>query len=327
MLEKNKYITKVGQDISFATELLIKGEVVAIPTETVYGLAANAQNEKAVLKIFETKKRPSFNPLIIHVSSIGDFEKYAYINNQAIYDLTQRFSPGPLTFLLPKKPSVIDIVTSGLSSVALRIPAHPLTQKLLQNIDFPLAAPSANIFGYVSPTNPQHVLDNLDGKIPYILDGGNCEIGVESTIISFLNNEPEILRFGGITIEDIEKVLGKIKSNINQSTFKPHAPGLLKNHYATSKPLYLGTEDEFFLNHNNKTTALISFSNVLPPCNAKVFALSKNRNLAEAATKLFDTMRNLDNQPDIEEIFAILFPNEGLGYAINDRLKRASINF
>ena len=324
-MNKEKYITKVGQDFALASELLKKGEVVAIPTETVYGLAANALNESAVLKIFESKKRPSFNPLIIHVSSIEDFHKYAYVNNQFIYDLADRFSPGPITFLLPKKQTVLDVVTSGLPSVAIRIPAQKLTLELLQNIDFPLAAPSANLFGYVSPTNSKHVLDNLGGKIPYILDGGNCSVGVESTIISFINNEPEILRYGGVTLEEIEKVIGKTKTYNNDLAFKPHAPGMLKNHYATVKPLYLGTKEEFFANYNSESTALISFTGNIET-RASVFLLSKNGILKEAAANLFSIMRDIDNLRNIERIFAIYLPNEGLGFAINDRLKRASSN-
>jgi L-threonylcarbamoyladenylate synthase len=179
--------TIIGTDIQLAARLLRDGEVVAIPTETVYGLAGNALNANAVLKIYEAKNRPHFNPLIIHVASPDHFKLYVSEIYDSVYRLAEKFCPGPLTFLLPKRDIVPDLVTAGSSKVAIRVPAHSTTLMLLRRLDFPLAAPSANPFGYVSPVTAQHVYDGLNNKIPYILDGGACNVGVESTIAGFEN--------------------------------------------------------------------------------------------------------------------------------------------
>ena len=177
--------TEMGQDIGYAAELLMKGRLVAIPTETVYGLAGNGLDEEAVLQIYEAKQRPRFNPLILHVADIGQISRYAAEVPELCRKLAAAFSPGPITFLLPKASIVPDLVTSGSNQVAIRIPAHPMTLELLRMVDLPLAAPSANPYGYVSPVTAQHVMDGLGGRIPYILDGGPCDVGLESTIVGF----------------------------------------------------------------------------------------------------------------------------------------------
>jgi L-threonylcarbamoyladenylate synthase len=226
-----------GTELNVAKEFLIKGELVAIPTETVYGLAGNALNEKAVLSIFEVKNRPAFDPLIIHTDSIDKVKEYVSVFPEKAQRLAEQFWPGPLTLLLPKKQIIPDLVTSGLDTVAVRIPKHPQLLELLAELSFPLAAPSANPFGYISPTNAEHVNQQLGDKIPYILDGGECEVGIESTIIGFEADDTVVYRLGGLAVEDIEKLVGPVML-MPHSTSDPKAPGMLKSHYAPRKPLY-----------------------------------------------------------------------------------------
>lgn len=317
--------TIIGTDIDLASDILIRGEVVAIPTETVYGLAANACNPDAVIKIFEAKNRPHFNPLIVHTKSWEAAMNYTQEVPEIAHRLAALFSPGPLTFLLPKRNNIPDLVTAGSNLVAIRIPNHPMALALLNQLDFPLAAPSANQFGYISPTSAAHVLQSLDGKINYILDGGSTTVGLESTIIGFDEQENVVLyRVGGIAIEDIEKVTGKkvIMAEVSTQN-KPQTAGQLKSHYAPNTPLYIGDVGQLFEEHQSKKIALISFSNNYPNLNiAHRFILSPSGNLNEAAQKLFAVLRQID-ELNVDLIFAENFPNEGLGIAINDRLNRA----
>lgn len=316
--------TEIGTDINHAAALLKKGELVAIPTETVYGLAGNALNESAVVKIFSAKNRPRFNPLIIHISSLQELNKYAEAIPAVATTLANHFLPGPLTLLLPKKAIVPDIVTAGSNKVAIRIPRHPVTRTLLHELDFPLAAPSANPFGYVSPTSAQHVYDGLHGKIPYILDGGECTIGVESTIVSFDDAENVVVhRVGGVAVEAIEEVTGKkVVFQINHQD-APDTPGQLKSHYATTTPLIAGDIRELLKKYPNEKVAVITFSKHYQAENIiQQYVLSANNDLEEAAKNLFKTLRLVD-KIDATIILAERFPNEGLGRAINDRLNRA----
>ena len=316
--------TEIGKDISAAKKFLESGEPVGIPTETVYGLAANALNEDAVLEIFSVKNRPHFDPLIVHVFSIAEIEKYVEEIPAKAKLLFEKFSPGPLTVLLKKKKVIPDLVTSGLDSVAIRIPNHTLTLELLKQLDFPLAAPSANPFGYISPTTAQHVFAQLQNKIPYILDGGATSIGVESTIIGFENNEPTVYRLGGLAVEEIENVIGKVRVELTESA-NPKTPGMLKSHYAPRKNLKiwaLGHSDIGTL--GNTTTGVIAFDKYVDGIEKQnQILLSAKGDLNEAAKNLFAAMRSLD-ESDVEKIFAVKFPDEGLGRAINDRLNRAS---
>ena len=315
------YKTIVNQDLEQATNLLYNGNVVAIPTETVYGLAANALNSDAVLEIFKVKERPFFDPLIVHVHSVTAAAQWVEEIPEAAHLLFEAFSPGPLTILLPKKNIISDLVTSGLPQVAIRIPNHPLALALLEKTNLPLAAPSANPFGYISPTSSQHVFDQLQGKIQMILDGGTCEVGVESTIVGFEEGKTIVYRLGGLEVEAIEKVVGKVVIKTNNSS-NPKSPGMLKSHYAPRKPLYLQPiEDDFFIEINKKI-GVISFSKSFPQANIQQI-LSLKGDLHEAAKNLFSAMRFLDEQ-DIDIIIAEPLPNKGLGRAINDRLKRAS---
>lgn len=310
----------IGKDIKKAKQLLEADELVAIPTETVYGLAGNALHSQAVLKIFKVKERPEFDPLIIHVPSLFAAERYVDHLPDVAVKLAQKFWPGPLTLLLKKKPIVPDIVTSGLDTVGLRCPDHALTRELLETLDFPLAAPSANPFGYVSPTTPQHVQDQLGEKIPYILDGGAARVGIESTIVGFEGKEPVVYRMGGLSVETLEAQLGKIKVQVH-STSNPKAPGQLKSHYAPTRPIILGNIEELLQKYPAHCSSILTFQKDYNSPNQII--LSKSGSLDEAAQNLFASLRHLDKM-DADVILAELVPEEGLGRAINDRLRRAA---
>lgn len=311
--------TIIGKDIHAAKALLDAGELVAIPTETVYGLAANALNEDAVLKIFKAKERPQFNPLIIHLPFWKDAVNYVRNIPQSAKLLAMHFSPGPITFLLPKKNNIPDLVTAGSDKVAIRIPAHPVTMQLLKQLNYPLAAPSANPFGYVSPTNAMHVYEGLSGKINYILDGGECVIGLESTIVDFDKEEVIIRRNGGISKEAMEEVLGKKVRLLTQATDHPVAPGQLKSHYATATPLYVGNINELKVQFAKAHFIHICFGD---QAGTQGFNLSEEGDIDEAAKNLFAYLRRADNlKADV--IITSLLPGEGIGRAINDRLLRA----
>lgn len=313
---------KTGQDIGLAARILAEGGLVGIPTETVYGLAANAFNPDAVVKIFEAKNRPFFDPLIVHTHSLEAAAGFVNDIPDRARKLFDAFAPGPITILLERnKEKIPDIVTSGLDTVAVRIPNHPLTLNLLQELDFPLAAPSANPFGYVSPTTAQHVQQHLGNEVDYILDGGPSLVGLESTIVGFEEGRTVIYRLGGLSVEDIEGVAGRVELAINASS-DPRAPGQLKSHYAPTKKLYIEGTEPVGLDYSK--AAYIGF-NIL---NGKVreenqLLLSTTGNINEAAQKLFAALRKTDNL-DAEVVIAARFPDTGLGLAINDRLKRAA---
>lgn len=309
-----------GKDINKAKQLLEEGQLVAIPTETVYGLAANALDEQAVTRIFQVKNRPRFDPLIVHVSSMDKAQLFAENIPEKAFALAEAFWPGPLTLLLGKKSIIPDLVTAGLPEVGIRCPDHPLTRELLAGLDFPLAAPSANPFGYVSPTKPEHVSDQLGDKIPYILDGGGCRVGLESTILGFYNGMPIVYRRGGLTIEKIESVIGRVEFNLVVSS-NPKTPGQLHSHYAPRKKLIVGNVKELMLQYALKNTAVLSFEkNFYAPLQV---ILSPSGNVEEAARNLFSALRTLD-QSAAEIILAEYVPDTGLGKAINDRLRRAA---
>lgn len=317
-------MAEIGKDISRAVKLLLEGNLVSIPTETVYGLAANALNEQAVLKIFEVKNRPHFDPLIIHLHQKIVVTKYAILEDKRLIALADAFWPGPLTLLLPKKDSIPDLVTSGLPQVAVRIPNHALTLELIKLINLPLAAPSANPFGYVSPTAPAHVEKQLGDKIPYILDGGICSIGLESTIVGIEDNKVCIFRHGGLSVEQIEKVCGPVELRVNNSS-NPKAPGQLKSHYAPKKPLVIGDIDTLIKNNASKKLAILSFGNKVytQDKNIVVFNLSERANVEEAALNLFKYLR-LADESEAELVICEKLPEYGLGRAVNDRLQRAA---
>lgn len=316
-------MAEIGKNTNYAADLLLKGQLVAIPTETVYGLAANALDEKAVLSIFEAKQRPFFDPLIIHVSSLEAAKVYAKFVDERLEKLATTFWPGPLTLLLPKKEIVPALVTSGLEQVAVRVPNHPLTLELLHKINFPLAAPSANPFGYVSPTEPMHVEKQLGDKIKYILDGGYASVGIESTIVGNEDGLLCVFRLGGLAIEEIEKVVGKVELRMNHSS-NPKAPGQLKNHYSPKKPLFIGDLQELTNKYEGKSISVICFGEeIITHSSVEIFNLSKSKNLNEAALNLFKFLR-LADESESELVVCEYLPEEGLGKAINDRLKRAA---
>ena len=309
----------IGTDIEKAVSLLSNDELVAIPTETVYGLAGNALSNMAVTKIFSVKNRPQFDPLIVHVPHLEKAKDYVLDIPEAAKKLADKFWPGPLTLLLKKKSIIPDLVTAGLDTVGIRCPDHSLTRQLLKELPFPLAAPSANPFGYVSPTKPKHVDEQLGHKIQYILDGGTCPVGIESTIVGFENDKPVVYRLGGLSLEDIEATIGKVNL-MTHSTSNPKAPGQLKSHYAPGKKVILGSIEEL-LKANKAKAGVLSFHKNFNVNNQII--LSPSGRMEEAAQNLFEALRAFDKM-DVEVVLTELVPDQGLGRAINDRLRRAA---
>ncbi len=317
-------MTIVSKDISKASEILHDEDIVAIPTETVYGLAGNIYSEKAIRKIFQLKQRPLFNPLIVHIHSTEQLDEIvSYIPDKAKL-LADTFWPGPLTLILKKKSNIPDLVTSGKDTVAVRIPRHPLTLSLLEKIDFPLAAPSANPFGSISPTNPSHVENYFRGRLSMILDGGDCKSGIESTIIGFENDKPVLYRLGSIAIEDITKVTGPIEIK-NKKETAPNAPGMLSRHYAPETSTFLVDDvEEFIAGRTDKNIGVLLFDKKINAPNiAAQEILSKKGDLKEAASRLYASLHKLDKL-NLDLIVAERFPDSGLGKSINDRLERAT---
>ncbi len=305
-------------NIALCAETLRQGDLVAIPTETVYGLAGNALDERAVARIFAAKNRPSFNPLIVHVANLAAAKRYAEFSADA-EKIASIFWPGPLTLVLPAKPKsgIARLATANLPSIAIRVPAHPIAQQLLQYSGLPLAAPSANQSGHISPTKAQHVIETLDGKMPYILNGGDCRVGLESTILDLSESKPAILRLGGLDIEPIEAILGKVtlhQKSDNTTTIR--APGMTLRHYAPKIPLRLGCENP------GPNEALLGFGVDIPTGFAKVLNLSPIGDLIEAAANLYSHLHDLD-LGGFSSIAVMPIPQTGLGLAINDRLQRA----
>lgn len=314
----------IGTETGIAAAHLKAGETVGIPTETVYGLAANAFNEAAVVSVFKIKNRPFFDPLILHVRDIGHAQSLVKEFPESARLLAEAFWPGPLTLLLLKSEIVPDIITSGSHLVAVRVPSHPVTLELLQQLDFPLAAPSANPFGYISPTQAEHVEKQLGDKVSYILDGGSSEIGLESTIVNCSGVKPVIVRLGGLAKERIEAVLGEeIELQLNQNS-NPSAPGQLDKHYAPNSRFIVTEDLEDSINrHLHEKIVVLSFGETTISEDIYQLNLSKDADLSEAARNLFHYMRLLDQlSPSV--IIAQRLPEFGLGLAINDRLRRAS---
>jgi L-threonylcarbamoyladenylate synthase len=316
-------MAEIGDSIAIAKQLLEKGELVAIPTETVYGLAGNALNEKSILEIFKVKNRPQFDPLIVHVANLEKAKELVDDFNEKAERLAKQYWPGPLTLLLKKKSHIPDLVTSGLETVGVRCPNHELTRSLLNQLSFPLAAPSANPFGYISPTRPDHVNEQLGDKIKYILNGGACPIGIESTIVGFENDLPIVYRLGGLSIEKIESIVGKVAIQLNSSS-NPQAPGQLKSHYAPGKKMKLGKLDELLKIYGSQRVGVLTFNKTIDQVAAyNQIDLSPRGDLDDAAQRLFAALRTLDKL-DVDIILAGEVPDVGLGKAINDRLRRAA---
>ena len=308
--------------VSEAARLLKEGEVVAIPTETVYGLAGNAFEPKALAKIFAAKERPTFDPLIVHIADIAQLTDIAKDIPDSAYKLAEAYWPGPMTIILPKKDCIPDLCTSALPSVAVRFPSHPIAQAIIKESGLPLAAPSANLFKHVSPTTAEHVAAQLADRIAGIVDGGPCSVGVESSIISLVG-EPTVMRPGAITPEMFKAILGEVK--IKESTSKPGqpmlAPGQCDTHYRPQVPLYYGEVPAGYT--LPKHTVRIAFGTQAGPIPATV-NLSATGDMVEATSKLYAFMHDLDD-PKFDLILVDPIPNTGVGMALNDRLKRASI--
>ena len=309
--------------VSEAARLLKAGEVVAIPTETVYGLAGNAFEPKALAKIFAAKERPTFDPLIVHIADIAQLTDIAKDIPDSAYKLAEAYWPGPMTIILPKKDCIPDLCTSALPSVAVRFPSHPIAQAIIKESGLPLAAPSANLFKHVSPTTAEHVAAQLADRIAGIVDGGPCSVGVESSIISLTGEKPTVLRPGAITPEMFKAVLGEVA--IKESTSKPGqpmlAPGQCDTHYRPQVPLYYGEIPVGYTLPEH--TVRIAFGTQAGPIPATV-NLSATGDMVEATSKLYAFMHDLD-KTEYDLILVDPIPNTGVGMALNDRLKRASI--
>jgi len=300
-----------------AAQALARGDLVAFPTETVYGLGANALDALAVAKVFAAKERPRFNPLIVHVPGLAAAETYAVVNDMARI-LAEAFWPGPLSLVLAKRPAcgIADLVSAGLDTIALRAPAHPVAQALLAEVKLPIAAPSANRSGRISPTTAAHVEAELGERPAMILDGGPCPLGIESTVVSVVGGEPGLLRSGALPREAIEIVLGKPLATA-KANHRGASPGQLATHYAPNTKLRLGVTSV------RPDEALLAFGRDVPGGARLTINLSTSGNLEEAAAKLFAALRELD-QAGAQAIAVVPIPAQGLGEAINDRLQRAA---
>ena len=315
---------EISTDLIRAKKILESNELVAIPTETVYGLAGNIYNEQSIKKIFETKKRPFFNPLIVHIHDKSVLEEIVSEIPEKAEILASTFWPGSLTLVLKKNSKISDLITAGKDTVAVRVPNHPMTLALLKSLNFPLAAPSANPFGSISPTTALHVADYFPATLSMVLDGGNCENGIESTIIGFENNDPVLYRLGSISIEEIENVVGKIR--VKTTTEKtPQAPGMLSRHYApATRTILVDNVSSAVDLHINKKIGVLLFQNpVLHPYILSTEILSTTGDLKEAMSNLYAAMHRLDKQ-NLDLIIAEKLPANHLGNSINDRLQRAT---
>jgi L-threonylcarbamoyladenylate synthase len=317
-------VDSISKDISKAVEILNQNGLVAIPTETVYGLAGNIFSEEAIRKIFELKQRPFFNPLIVHIHSANQLKSIVTVLPQKAEKLAQHFWPGPLTLVLPKNPHVPDLVTAGKNTVAVRVPNHPTTLDLLRRLDFPIAAPSANPFGRISTTKAEHVARYFDDRLKMVLDGGECQKGIESTIIGFENDRPVVYRLGSISVEEIEKVVGPLNIR-NKKESAPDAPGMLSRHYAPkTKTVLVDDLGTAIQKYSNLKIGLLTFDKDIN--NDSVLhqiILSLDSDMDMAMAKLYAAMHHLDSL-DLEIIIAEKFPDHGLGRSINDRLSRAT---
>lgn len=313
----------ITSNIETAIKALLNDELAALPTETVYGLAGNASKDHVIRKIFDLKKRPFYNPVIVHIKSASCLNEIAQNIPEIALNLAEKFWPGPLTLLLEKKPEISDLITAGKDTVAVRVPNHPLFLSVLEQIEFPLAAPSANPFGSISPTCAAHVFNYFGESLNVILDGGVCDKGIESTIIGFEGNTPVLYRHGSISMEDIEKVAGKLKINIKNDA-QPNAPGMLSRHYSPATDTYLTNNvSELIRYFENSKIGLLLFKREFPDSRISIQEiLSRAGDLEEASRNLYAALHRLD-QADVDVIIAEQLPDHGLGKTMNDRLQRA----
>jgi L-threonylcarbamoyladenylate synthase len=308
-------------NIDLAAKFIREGKLVAFPTETVYGLGANALNPIAVAKIFELKERPSFDPLIIHIAKLSDLEKLVSKYDERVYRLAEKFWPGPLTMVLPKSNSVPDIVTSGLPTVGIRMPGNIIALELIRKSGFPIAAPSANKFGRISPTTAAHVKKQLP-NVDCILDGGKTTVGIESTIIRLTEKGFQILRNGIITQEEIESIIPCDKTTRIEEI---SAPGMLNSHYSPRKKLLIA--DDNSLKTDKSKAGLISFSGELETGFYKVIRVSETSDLKDYAVNIFEAMHSFEDDDEIEIIIAEPVTETGIGKAIMDKLRKAEFDW
>lgn len=320
------------ENLRRAGDCIAHGGLVAFPTETVYGLGADAFDAKAVARIFEAKARPSFDPLIVHIASVADVARVADASGRKARALMSTLWPGPLTLILPKLEAIPDIVTSGLGTVAVRLPAHPVARAIIAYSGTAVAAPSANPFGYISPTLAEHVVKGLGGKVDLIVDGGPCSVGVESTVLDMTVDPPMILRPGGMSAEAIEAVIGQIGRALapRDPATAVASPGLLDSHYAPRTPLFLTEAGRIATAKPTGRAAALVLSAATSASlreTSERFTLARylspTGDLVEAAAGLFAALHELD-AGGFDEIWAELAPGGGLGPAINDRLRKAS---
>ena len=309
-------------NMELAAQLIQEGKLVAFPTETVYGLGANALDPMAVAKIFALKERPSFDPLIIHIADLDDLKKLTVAVDERVYQLAERFWPGSLTLVLPKSQLVPDIVTSGLPTVGIRMPANEIALELIRKSGRPIAAPSANKFGRISPTTARHVKKQLP-NVDYILDGGKTTVGIESTIIELTEEGFRILRNGIITKEDIEEVLPFDDTEKTESVV---APGMVKSHYSPVKKMIVADES-IHTDIDKSKAGLLSFTGKYEAGYRKVIRMSENNDLKEYAVNMFDAMHTFEDDSEIEIIVAEPVAETGIGKAIMDRLRKAEYNW
>ncbi|SDT89051.1 translation factor SUA5 [Polaribacter sp. Hel1_33_78] len=316
----------ISKDIQKAITLLTNEELVAIPTETVYGLAGNIFSEKAIKCIFKTKKRPFFNPLIVHISSVDVLETIVSEVPKKAKILAKHFWPGAMTLVLKKHKDIPDIITAGKDTVAVRVPNHPVTITLLNQLPFPLAAPSANPFNNISPTKPAHVERYFKNDIKMVLDGGSCKNGIESTIIGFEDDEPIIYRLGALALEDIEAVIGAVRIK-NKKKENPDAPGMLDKHYSPlTRTILTSSITKEIKKYPNKKIGILTFNtSYKSDAISYEIILSKNKDLHEAGAKLYDALHELDHL-NLDVIIAERLPDTGLGKSVNDRLQRAAFH-
>jgi len=308
--------------VEYAAAVLRAGGLVALPTETVYGLGANALDSVAVAKIFAAKERPFFDPLIVHLADVSWLPRVASEFPPIARRLAERFWPGPLTLVLPRTDAIPDLVTSGLPTVGVRVPDHELTRRVLRLADIPVAAPSANPFGRLSPTTAEHVRQQLGDRVDAILDGGPCRVGVESTILGIKGDRATLLRPGGIPLEEIEMLIGRVDHQELELTDRPAAPGMLASHYAPKTPLVVVSE--LPSSPIWPRTGLLALRDDGAKCRFEaVEILSLAGDLVAAAANFFQALHRLD-AARLDGIVAVRFPDEGLGRALNDRLYRAA---
>jgi L-threonylcarbamoyladenylate synthase len=312
---------RITTDAAEAADVLRAGGLVALPTETVYGLGADANNSTAVARVFDAKQRPAFDPLIVHLSSLSQWMTVATDLPPQAALLAERFWPGPLTLVLPKQPHISDLVTAGLPTVAVRVPRHPLMHAVLEQARCPIAAPSANRFGRLSPTRPEHVRDQLGDAIDLILDGGPCPVGVESTIVRPDADGATILRLGGLPLEEIETIAGPVRMASTESPTAPEAPGMLPQHYAPQTPVELAAVAS--TPPAEVRWGLLTLSPIEMSGYEAVEVLSVEGDLVEAAAQFFAALHRLDSL-GLDRIVAVPLPEQGLGRAMNDRLRRAA---